>query len=86
MKSAISVKSNGYLNNVKVNKEDKMAFIKINRKGPTGENVPKIINTDMICTIEKEGELYVVYLANGYSRYDRAEAQKIFDAIGISLD
>lgn len=63
-----------------------MAFIKINRKGPTSENVPKIINTDMICTIEKEGELYVVYLANGYARYDRAEAQKIFDAIGISLD
>lgn len=64
-----------------------MAFIKI--KGIKGRD--SIINTDMICRIAKTKNGYIVFFSSGnvgaaYYEYDEEEAQKIFQAIGVSLD
>ena len=64
-----------------------MAFIKV--KGITGKE-DTIINTDMICRITKSKNGCTVFFSSGnvgaaYCEYDEEDANKIFDAIGISL-
>lgn len=64
-----------------------MAFIKI--KSTIGEEI--ILNTDSICEIYKGcDDLYHVVLSCESDffpdSYDSEEAQKIFQAIGVSLD
>lgn len=64
-----------------------MAFIKVKNKKGKEET---IINTDMICRIAKTKDGYIVFFSSGnvgaaYYEYDEDEAQKIFDAIGVSL-
>ena len=64
-----------------------MAFIKVKDKKSREDSV---INTDLICRIAKTKTGYIVFFSSGntgaaYYEYDIEEAQKIFDAIGISL-
>lgn len=64
-----------------------MAFIKVKDKKSREDSV---INTDLICRIAKTKTGYIVFFSSGntgaaYYEYDMEEAQKIFDAIGISL-
>ena len=64
-----------------------MAFVKV--KSITGKE-DTIINTDMICRITKSGNGCKVIFSSGnvggsYCEYDQVDANKIFDAIGISL-
>ena len=65
-----------------------MAFIKVKDKKGKEET---IINTEMICRIAKSKNGYIVFFSSGnvgaaYYEYDEEEAQRIFSAIGISLD
>ena len=65
-----------------------MAFIKVKNIKSKSES---IINTDMICRISKTKTGYIVFFSSGnigaaYYEYDKEEAEKIFEAIGISLD
>lgn len=64
-----------------------MPFVKVKSKK---DKEDAIINTDMICRIAKNKDTYTVFLSSGnvgaaYYEYDEENAQKIFDAIGISL-
>lgn len=64
-----------------------MAFIKVKDKKSKEE---AIINTDMICRIEKTKNGYIVFFSSGnvgaaYYEYDEVNIKKIFDAIGIAL-
>ena len=65
-----------------------MAFLKVKDKKSKEES---IINTDMICRIAKAKNGYIVFFSSGnvgaaYYEYDEDEAQKIFSAIGLSLE
>lgn len=65
-----------------------MAFLKVKDRKSKEES---IINTDMICRIAKAKNGYGVFFSSGnvgaaYYEYDEDEAQKIFSAIGISLE
>ena len=65
-----------------------MAFIKVKNKKSKEDT---IINTDLICRIAKTKDGYIVFFSSGnvgsaYYEYDEENAQKIFDAIGASLD
>ena len=65
-----------------------MAFVKVKDKKSKEE---AIINTDMICRIAKTKNGYGVFFSCGnvsaaYYEYDEEEAQKIFSAIGLSLE
>lgn len=65
-----------------------MAFIKVRNRKSKEET---IINTDMICRIARTKDGYIVYFSSGntgaaYYEYEKDEVQKIFDAIGVSLD
>lgn len=65
-----------------------MAFIKVKDKKSKED---AIINTEMICRIAKTKNGFIVFFSSGntgaaYYEYDVHEAQKIFSAIGISLD
>lgn len=65
-----------------------MAFIKVKDKKGKEDT---IINTDMICRIAKTKNGYIVFFSSGntgaaYYEYDADEAQKIFTAIGTSLE
>ena len=67
--------------------EDPLAFIKV--KSISGKE-DTIINTDMICKITKSRNGCTVIFSSGnvggsYCEYDPEDANKIFDAIGISL-
>lgn len=64
-----------------------MAFIKIKNIKSKEDS---IINTDMICRISKSKNGYIVFFSSGnvgaaYYEYDKTEAQKIFDVIGVSI-
>ena len=64
-----------------------MAFVKV--KNINGKE-DTIINTDMICKITKSKNGYTVFFSSGnvgasYCEYDQEDANKIFDAIGVSL-
>ena len=65
-----------------------MAFIKVKDKKGKEDT---IIDTDMICRIAKTKTGYIVFFSSGntgaaYYEYDTDEAQKIFTAIGTSLE
>lgn len=65
-----------------------MAFIKVQDKKGKEET---IINTDLICRIAKTKTGYIVFFSSGntgaaYYEYDKEEAQKIFEEIGVCLD
>lgn len=65
-----------------------MAFIKVKDKKGKEDT---IINTDMICRIAKTKTGYIGFFSSGntgaaYYEYDTDEAQKIFTAIGTSLE
>lgn len=64
-----------------------MAFIKVRDKK---DKETSIINTDMICRISKTKSGYMVFFSSGnvgaaYYEYDKEEAIKIFEIIGVSL-
>ena len=64
-----------------------MAFLKVTDKKGT----EAIINTDLICRIAKTKSGYIVFFSSGnvgssYYEYTSEEIQKIFNAIGMSLD
>ena len=64
-----------------------MAFIKVKCKKGT----EAIINTDLICRIAKTKTGYIVFFSSGnvgaaYYEYDEVEIQKIFNAIGTTLN
>lgn len=65
-----------------------MAFIKVRDKKGKEET---IINSDLICRIAKTKTGYIVFFSSGntgatYYEYDKEEAQKIFEEIGVYLD
>ena len=65
-----------------------MAFVKVKSIKAKSES---IINTDLICRISKTKTGYIVFFSSGnvgaaYCEYDKEEAEKIFAAIGVSLD
>ena len=60
-----------------------MAFVKVKEKN----GIEEIINTDMIFKIVCVEDIYNVIFANDTnSLYTKEEIQKIFQAIGASLD
>lgn len=64
-----------------------MAFLKVTDK----KGIEAIINTDMICRIAKTKSGYIVFFSSGnvgssYYEYTNVEIQKIFNAIGMSMD
>ena len=71
-----------------------MAFIKVTRlDSGVIKNTPEyetIINTEMITSIKKHDfrglSFYIVSFGRAEIHCRKTEAQKIFDAIGISLD
>ena len=66
-----------------------MAFVKVRKQfnDLANENEYTVINTDMICSIQDYvSGVYQVELANQVCvLLDGEEAQKVFEAIGVSL-
>ena len=68
--------------------ELKMAFIKVRDKKSSSDS---IINTDLISRIAQSIDGYIVYFSSGnpgatFYEYDYRNANKIFRAIGVSLE
>lgn len=65
-----------------------MAFIKVRDKKSSSDS---IINTDLISRIVQSIDGYTVYFSSGHPstafyEYDHRNANKIFRAIGVSLE